>query len=359
MKPWKLLPLVVVASLTACDRYKVLVNEGELVLFGTPYIYLKMKVQNDFAGGKTYYRIIERLTDIDKYADTKERDITNVYTLNHTNEKVEIDFELYRLLSKANELKETVPYFNPLVGSLSDKWKSALNPSRSSGLEPRVLTNEEIQSELDKINSSSLELERKDYKYYARRVGDAQIDLGAIAKGYALDYCLEYYINNTGITDDFLLNLGTSSMLLGYNTNNPSTNGHGGFNPDHGNYSIKIGDLDGVYIHCQNCYVSTSSVSEQGKEIDGVMYSHIVNPETGSVINNYDAVVVTTPKAFGYGALGDVLSTSLMMRSKEEIRTFDESNTDISVIAIKGGKIDYMSEAITLYNIDGQKIVTE
>ena len=62
----KLLPLVVVASLTACEKYKY--SSNTLLVFGTVCNYT-LQLTNDFAGGKTYSSIENILKDVDKYAD--------------------------------------------------------------------------------------------------------------------------------------------------------------------------------------------------------------------------------------------------------------------------------------------------
>ena len=344
-KFFKLLPLVVVASLTACQKYEYADLESlHLVLFGTPYIAAKMKIESGFNGDKSVSDIIRILEKFDKYADTKQRNETNVYTLNHTNEKTEISSELYHLLSRAKELQKEVSYFNPLVGSLSDKWKEALNDIDN----PQPLSDEIIQEELEKINSSELILEEAEQKYYAQRVGEAQIDLGAITKGFVLDECLSYLGFHTGITEDYLFNLGSSSILLGKNSQRYKTNK--GNNDVEGIYIVKVTDIaNKEYLKTYKSFISTSGISEQGVKIGNQMYSHIINPITGSAINNYDQVTVISNDDIGKGALGDVLSTALMMSTEEEIKEA-EKNFAVKVIAIKDGNIVYKSEGLTLYS---------
>ena len=349
MKLIRVLPLIIAAALTACEKEQTkYLYEDKLVLFGTPAIKIEMKVENNSNGSKAFNDIINTLKMVDKYADTKERDVTNVYTLNHTDQKVEISEDFYYMLKRAKELQETVRYFNPLIGSLSNKWKEALNPSKDSGLEPRTLTNEEIQEELTKINSSELIIEETEQGWYAQRVGDAQIDLGAFAKGYALDKCIETLNNRTGDTKDYLINLGNSSILAGYNSKRIRV----WKQPDYeeGVYIVGVTNIaNNRNLRIYNSIISTSGVSEQGVKIGDQTYSHIINPETGSAINNYDQVTVISGDGWSFGALGDVLSTSLMMATNvEEIKEV-EKNFEVKVLAIKGGKIEYKNDGIFLY----------
>ena len=348
MKLIRVLPLIIAAALTACEKEQTkYLYEDKLVLFGTPAIKIEMKVENNSKGSEVFNKIISTLKTVDKYADTKKRDVTNVYTLNHTNEKVKIDEDFYYMLERAKELQETVRYFNPLIGSLSNKWKEALNPAKDSGLEPRALTDEEIQEELAKINSSELIIEETEQGWYAQRTGDAQIDLGAFAKGYALDKCIETLYNCTGDTKDYLFNLGNSSILAGYNSERIQV----WKSPDyeHGIYVIQVTNIQNKErLRIYNSIISTSGVSEQGVTIGNQTYSHIINPETGSAINNYDQVTVISGDGWSFGALGDVLSTSLMMSSDEEIKAA-EKRFEVMVLAIKDGDIKYKNDGIFLY----------
>ena len=111
-----------------------------------------------------------------------------------------------------------------------------------------------------------------------------------------------------------------------------------------GLFSIGLKDVKNAYLKLKNCFVSTSSISEQGVTIDGVKYSHIINPVTGSAINTNDAVVVITDD----GYLGDALSTSMMMNSVEEIKNI-ENEQNVKAIVINDGKITYKNNDIEVY----------
>ena len=346
----KLLPLVVVASLTACEKYKYLDNDYQpLFAFGT-VVSLRMKVQNHFVGSKTYIGIIDTLKAYDRLADpNRERtgEVSsdyekgpNVYHLNHTEEKTEISWEFYYMLERAKELQQSVRYFNPLIGSLSEEWKSALNLSGNPNYTPEVLSNAVIEAELAKINSSELILEKEEgaFKHYAQRVGEGLIDLGAFAKGYALDRCLDYLEYYIGGTEDYLINAGNSSILLGENLQR-----------DNKTFVVGVSENPKIMIEASNSFISTSGTSEQKAVVGGVTYSHIINPEDGSAVSNYDQVTVIAPNVFGNGALGDALSTSLMMSTLDEIREA-ETQFGVRVIAIKDGNMVYKSNDITLYN---------
>ena len=335
----KLLPLVLVASLTACENTNYV--SDTLLLFGTT-VSVTMVVENHFNGGKTYSEIKSILKKCDELADvTKQREATNVWSLNQTNEKLEISEELYNMLKTAKELQQSLEYFNPLIGSLSNKWKNSLNLRKDMDHEPAVLSDEIIQEELAKINSSELIIEETKQGYFAQRVGEAQIDLGAIAKGYSLDQCTHYLNNHTGDTEQYLINAGFSSLLLGENWKKDGFSSNRIYD-----FTVDITDVPSAYFYARNCVVSTSGISEQSATINGVTYSHIINPKTGKAVTENDSVIVITPHE--KACLGDALSTSMMMNSIDEIKEI-EKKLDIKAIVIKDKQVVYNNPEITIH----------
>ena len=325
----KVLPLVVVASLSACDiahQYPV----DNLYCFDTV-----VTVKTTEYNGLMYSVHVQEgtcriLKEIDAIADAyKSRDVTCIYDLNNTNEKIEINGQLYRLLKSALDTKEKLPYFNPFIGSLSNKWKEALGKKEQ-------LSNSIIEEELSKMNNTNLLLENtEDGHYYAQRVGEGLIDVGAIAKGFALDECETFLHSHAEPNYEYMVDAGSSSILLGRNKDNST-------------FKVKIKDLSTpTYLRLKECFIATSGISEQGVMIDGTTYSHIISPLTGSAINTFDSVIVVSELKDGYGLFTDALSTSFMMNTLEEVKELEKS-TGVSVILIKDDNIVYKSESLAL-----------
>lgn len=326
----KTLPLLLVASLSACDiahQYR----QDTLFLFDTA-----VTVKTTEYHGLMYNVVVQEgtcklLKEVDAVADAyKKRDVACIYDLNNTNEEIEINAELYNLLKRALEAQTFAPNYNPFIGSLSNKWKEALSKGE-------VLSNSIIQEELNKMKDAELILEWDgENKYTAQRVGEALIDVGAIAKGYALDVCESYLHRYAEPEYEYMIDAGNSSILLGRKKGSS-------------NFTIKIKDLSKpTYLYLKDSFISTSGTSEQGVKIGDNTYSHIINPKDGSAVSNYDAVIVIAPaqgEMNGYRT--DALSTSLMMSSIEEIEYFD-FNSDCSVVVIKDDNIVYSSESLKL-----------
>ena len=258
------------------------------------------------------------LKKVDKLADNfNERDIENIYRINKTNENIQIDADLFELLSLSfSERLGPLNYFNPLIGSLSKKWKESL-------LNKEVLSSTIVEEELTKMASSSLIFLENNV---VKRNGESEIDLGAVAKGYALDK-IKDYLNEKEIKQ-YLIDLGNSSILLGEKK-------------DEAFFTVKISNLDNAYLMLKNCVVSTSSFERQKVEIDGKVYSHIINPNNGSAENEHDAVIVISEK----GYLGDILSTDFINESIDSIKSLEEFY-NVKTIVIKDKKIVYKTSGL-------------
>ena len=314
---FKILPLLLVASLTACNK------TGAGYYFYTEISYALYSNKSEVVDEiKSICKVIDKISD-----PYEKRDITGVYNLNQTNEEIEVSEELYNLLDASKEASTKAINFNPLVGSLSDKWKASLGKDN-----PEPLSNEVIQQELIKITSSSIATRKGENKYYAQRIGEAQIDLGGIAKGYALDRIYEA-LNKYSVTD-YIINCGSSSILLGTNKHAQTDN-----------YTVGLRDVPGLSFKAKECVISSSGNDIQGVKIGDITYSHIINPNNGSAIMENDAVIVITNPSTGY--LGDALSTSLMMNTVEEIKE-KEKALNAKTIVVKNKQVVYSHPDIEL-----------
>ena len=304
-----ILPLII----TSCSQTpKVLANK--IFCFDT------MVETKLYEGTKENSSEIEKLFKrYDAISDNfQSRDVTNVYSINHTNDEIEIDKDLYDLLKTSFDVQnEGGTYFNPLCGSLVEKWKESLKNKQ-------ILDENAKNDEILKINSSSFAFKENNV---VQLNGEAKIDLGGIVKGYVLDKVYDYLKEEN--INSYLIDAGTSSLLLG---EKKSKDGY---------FTVGISGLDNSYIKLKNCFVSTSGVAVQGVEIDGTTYSHIINPINGSAINLHDSVIVVSDK----GYYSDAMSTSMMMNTIDEIKQI-EIDYNIQTIVIKDNKIDYCHEGI-------------
>ncbi|MBP5216510.1 MAG: FAD:protein FMN transferase [Bacilli bacterium] len=276
--------------------------------------------------GKPQLEVGKIFSLYDSLADNNRRvsGHKNVYDINQTNDAVVVEKELFDLLSFSVRMKEeTFGYLNPLIGNLSDLWKDHLHPERvtSEEVPPSIPTQEEIQACIDEMNDSSLVLDETNLS--VRRIGTAKIDLGAIAKGYAAQKAREWIIANG--FKAYLVDAGTSSILLGEKDLQGSS------------WNVGIRGI-AKKMNVKNVCIGTSGIDAQEAIIDGVEYSHIVNPFTGSAHVDYFGVTLLGQDA---GVL-DVLSTAFILMGVEEnldkVTALSEKY-DVSYVFYREGEI--------------------
>lgn len=245
--------------------------------------------------------------------------INNVYSINHSDVPIKIDVKLFELLEKSlSYQKITNGFYNPLMGKLTALWKNCLKDG--------ILPDQDLTLSLaNEVQSSTLVLDKENMTAYID--GDAEIDLGGIAKGYSLDLLYENF-NDSGV-EYYLVNGGDSSIMVGKK-------------PYENNFSVGIKDIPNAYFYASNCFISTSSLFVQGVEINGQYYSHIINPFTGSALTNYDLVII---KGTYESGLFDALSTAFSLMDLETIKTL-QNTYNLDVLLYKNEEIVYTSEGM-------------
>ena len=127
-----------------------------------------------------------------------------------------------------------------------------------------------------------------------------QIDLGGIAKGYAVDRAFDS-LQRAG-QRDLLINLGGN--MRGSGRPDPSRPWHVGVrNP------FNRAELLGTIALPDGYAVATSGNYEKFVEIDGTRYAHIMDPRTGRPVQGIAAVTILAPTAVA----ADALSTALFV----------------------------------------------
>lgn len=240
-------------------------------------------------------------------------DHSGVESVHSLNEKrsVTASAELLELVSYALEVKEeTNGYFEPLIGSLSEKWKNALFPEDEQ--EPSILSTETVNEELAIIANSEITISDSTITI----TGEANLDLGGVAKGYATQKVYEYFTEN-GVTK-YLVNAGNSNILCG-------------MKPDGSEFNVAVTKTFVVddylcVVTAKNKAIVTSSIKEQYIEIDEEIYHHIISSKTGMPINYYDTVVILGENS----GLLDAYSTAIFSMDLDTAKDFlKDKNLDV------------------------------
>jgi thiamine biosynthesis lipoprotein len=217
-------------------------------------------------------------------------------------------------LSETSDITEITAALNERFGNEIDIHIGAL--TRLWGIStdsPRVPADEEIAAALT------------DKSY---------LDLGAVAKGFALDRAYAALLEADTDTEKGYAIVSAESSILLYGKKPESL-----FKT-----AIKSPFIDGEYvgyIETEASFISTSGGSERYFEVDGKRYSHILDPATGyPVETDLASVTVIVPADYPNGGiLSDFLSTLIYIRGVEGLSEFEENN-DFTFIAIaKNGDI--------------------
>ena len=164
---------------------------------------------------------------------------------------------------------------------------------------PRVPAPEEIRLALAGTGPASLQLEGLRVK---KKASTLSVDLGAIAKGYAIDRAVEI-LRHAGI-ESASVNAGGDIRLIGSREGRPWRIGI---------QHPRKSDRQLAVLELADVAVVTSGDYERFFERDGVRYHHIFDPRTGYPARLCQSVTVAATSA----ALADALSTAVFVLGPE------------------------------------------
>jgi thiamine biosynthesis lipoprotein len=208
--------------------------------------------------------------------------------------------------------------FDPTVGPLLDIWgfKSA---------SPRVPAAAELDSALSLVDAALLELDAE--RGEARlRVPGQKLDLGGIAKGYALDRAaLE--LRNAGVKSA-LLNFGGNLLFMGEALEGTPWSA--------GVAHPRFPDRIVAKLKARDVAVSTSGDYENYFVSGGERYSHILDPRTGRPATELCSATVVARTGTG----SDALSTALVALGPRAGMELVESLPGVEAVIILSAGVD-------------------
>nr|WP_256534219.1 FAD:protein FMN transferase [Lewinella sp. JB7] len=193
-----------------------------------------------------------------------------------------VSCDLYRVLRFSRALaRRSGGAFDPTVGPLSKLWRRAIRHQT-------LPTEEELRQAGTRVQWKYLRLRRPNRVWLAR--DDLQLDLGGVAKGYALDAAGDV-LRSAGL-DCFLID-GGGDLLLGA--------------PPPGRTGWEIQTPDGP-VTAARVAIATSGAEYRHLEWEGRRYSHLVDPRTGLGIAAPRPVTVMAPRAMVADGLASAVS---------------------------------------------------
>jgi thiamine biosynthesis lipoprotein len=207
--------------------------------------------------------------------------------------------ELFEVLSFSRKLStQTDGAFDITVGPLSRLWRIARHQKK--------LPNQyKINQCLSRAGYQKLELLESNQSARLTQK-NMVLDLGAVAKGYIADRMLAV-LKDAGFARALIdaggdLTIGDAPRFKK-------------------GWAVKIGGLansSSKTIELSNCAVATSGDLEQFLEIDGRVYSHIINPRTGYGLESRAQVSVVAEN----GMLADALASTCLVLGLDQSKVF-------------------------------------
>ena len=222
---------------------------------------------------------------------------------------VKISKDLFIVLEKAQGIsKQSNGAFDVTVGPLVQLWRKARKEFKLP--EPTA-----IESAKNLVGYQKLTLNREQQTAELAMPG-MKLDLGGIAKGYAADEAMKM-LQKHGIKSA-LIEMGGDILV---SNAPPKSKGWKVLVPNR--------EVNGVptEILLSNCAISTSGDTEQYVTMNGIRYSHVVDPKTGAGLTDRIQSTIIAPD----GLTSDPLSTAVTILSDEQRKALLKNYPKIQV----------------------------
>jgi thiamine biosynthesis lipoprotein len=210
-------------------------------------------------------------------------------------EWVKVSQETLRVIKKAREISELAEGgFDITVGPLTQLWRVA----REKGIPPSA---DELKKKLDLVNFRNVMIDQEEKVFLKKR--GMSIDLGGIAKGYAVDRAFE--VLRTLGYKNLIVNAGGDLRVGGSKLDQP--------------WSIGIQDPRSsekimATVTIFDSAIATSGDYEKFFIYQGKRYHHIFNPKDGLPSDGCQSVTIICKE----GMVADALATAVFVLGPEK-----------------------------------------
>lgn len=231
---------------------------------------------------------------------------------------VDVDVATYNMLKTCTQLSDlTDGAFDITLGNISDMWGFGKENAVKPG-----------DTELKKL-AGRKNYENIVFNYYEQTVAFSSdgfsIDLGAAAKGYAMDM-MDTYLRDSGVTSA-VVDFGGSILTIGDN------------NGESWNITITADETNSPVgtLKVNEGYIATSNGAKRFVEYDGVKYHHIIDPDTSYPA---DSGVKSCTVYSESGLISDALSTAFFVMGADKTAEFySKYNIAEYIITLTDGTI--------------------
>lgn len=368
----KFLKICIVVSflfVTGCQEEYKYYSKNIVGPFDTITTYITYaKSEEDF--NEQYDLIDEKLNYYDHLFDkyTAYEDFNNVKTINDNAgvKAIEVDQPLINLLELSIERnKEISSKVNIAFGNVIEIWHDYREKAESHGGVGKVPSHDELKKANQHTDIESIKIDKDKKTVY---INDKQvsIDLGATAKGYAIELVKQDLIKMGA--DNFLLSGGGN--VASYGERKISKDGDfyldecrdkycvGIQSPLDGNFAHDTGDSENeaVLVVKGQSIVTSGDYQRFYEDINGVRYHHLIDPDTLFPAVHFRSVSIITEDS-GYA---DFLSSAVFLMDYEEGLKLVNSLDGVEAIwLLENGKIRYsdgLKDGNEFYVIDKDRL---
>jgi thiamine biosynthesis lipoprotein len=228
--------------------------------------------------------------------------------------------DVWQVLVRSEQYSElSQGAFDVTIGPVTKLWRRARRTHR-------LPSDDQLRKALSAVGYQHLKLQPEDHSVQMLHPG-MLLDLGGIAKGYALDRALQTF-RDAGI--ECALLDGGGDLLAGAAP------------PGQVGWKIGVGDVDSdparfYSLRAAHQAVATSGDLYQYVEIDGVRYSHLVDPRTGLGLTQRSSVTVVARDATAADALASTVSVLGPERGVQLVETLP--GVEVRMLTIKDGQV--------------------
>ena len=366
-----LLSLSMMMIMTGCSKKYELMSHYITGPFDTITTYMSYVSSEDEFNEQCDY-IEEQLNYYDQLFDKYNtyNGMNNLKTVNDNAGKkaIEVDQPLIDLLNLSIERNQKISSkVNIAFGSVINIWHDYREEAESHDGVGTVPSDEELENANQHTSIDSIEIDEKKKTVY---INDAlaSIDVGATAKGYAIELIKDGLIE-MGV-DNFLLSGGGNVASHGQRKIQKEGEFYlddcadkfcvGIESPQDGNYAASADDPDSeneaVLVVQGESIVTSGDYQRFYQDVNGVRYHHLIDPETLYPAVHFRSVSIITEDS----GLADFLSSAVFLMEYEEGLKLVNSLDGVEAIwLLEDGKIrmsDGLKDNDNVYIIEKSRL---
>lgn len=295
--------IFVILNLSLCTNSKNQYYEKSNIVMDTVVTLSAYGINSKEAVEESF----NRLNEINEMASTNIS-TSDIYKINSSSGigYVKVRPEILKMIETSIEYsKLSDGAFDITIGPIINLWGIGTDSEK-------IPSEEEIKAKLQLVGYDKISINENDSSVRLEKQG-MSIDLGSIAKGFAVDEVLKIYKKYN--IENGLINLGSSSIYAL------------GKNKDNNDWAVGIkhprsedsNEYMGV-IKLSNESLSTSGDYERYFIKDNKRYHHIIDPKTGYPVDNgvMSDTIVINDDTQNSGMLADILTTTVFTLGPEK-----------------------------------------